>query len=267
MAIIKKNTSVNPYEFDTDSNGFPVFTRKNIAFLQALIENDSDYRISYDYDNEKFESSYAGLLEKYGVSKEPIIMEGIVKSIDKFNATHLASEGPSGGGRGIKLTVDAILQIEDLEDRLKNKDDNIVVEIAHAVKNQTGKNKVNFSFATKFCAYTSLGALKEDNYCIYDTVVQNILPYYIYIYLNDDGYYRTNRNGKNCSIIEEKYKTSTDYEGYRKLIDRLIDSIEEDINYRIRYKDFDNLLWYYFKGDDSRIDRAMRCLPIKKRQY
>ena len=64
MAIIKKNTSVNPYEFDTDSNGFPVFTRKNIAFLQALIENDSDYRISYDYDNEKFESSYAGLLEK-----------------------------------------------------------------------------------------------------------------------------------------------------------------------------------------------------------
>lgn len=265
MAIIEKNTSVNPYKFDTDSNGFPVFTRKNITFLQALIENDSDYRISYDYDNEKFESSYAGLLEKYGVSKDPIIMEGIVKSIDKFNATHLASEGPAGGGRGIKLTVEAILQIEDLEDKLRNKDDNIVVEIARAVKNQTGKNKVNFSFATKFCAYTSLGALEQDNYCIYDKVVQNILPYYIYTYLNDDSYYRTNRNGKNCSIIEEKYKMTTDYEGYRKLIDRLIDSIEEDINYRIRYKDFDNLLWYYFKGDDSRIDRAMRCLPIKKR--
>ncbi len=52
-------------------------------------------------------------------------------------------------------------------------------------------------------------------------------------------------------------------EKYRELIDRIINKIEEDIGIRISYKDFDNLLWYYFKGSDSRTKKAMALLPHK----
>ncbi len=261
MEKIKKKR----YEFDTDQYGVPIFTKKNLDFVQALIENDSKYRILYDHDNEKFEESYVGLLEKHRVSNDSEIMKKIVKSIDKYNSTHLASEGKSGGGRGIDITVKAILKIDDLKGKLERKDDDIVKEIALAVKNEKQKNKVNFSFATKFCAYTSIGALKQDNYCIYDTVVQNILPYYAYVYLSNDRYYRTNRNGKNCSTIETQFKENLNYKGYRELIDDIIASIKKDIESEVTYQQFDNLLWYYFKGDNGRIESAMKHLPQKNK--
>lgn len=31
------------YEFDLDQNGFPVFSDKNIAFVNGLVNNDSNY--------------------------------------------------------------------------------------------------------------------------------------------------------------------------------------------------------------------------------
>ncbi len=263
MEVIKKCISNDPYVFDTNVDGIPIFTQKNLKFLHAIIDNDSNYRNSQDDTDTYFETSYAGLLKKHSITDDPIIMEQIIKSIDKINSTHLSSEGHSGGGNGIQITLNRIMKIDNLKHKLETKNTDIVVSIARAVKDTTNKNKINFSFATKFCAYTSIIALEKDNYCIYDTVVQNILPYYAYIYLNDNSYYRTKRTGENCSNIESQFKQNLDYSGYRNLIDRIIDKIEEDIGTRVSYKDFDNLLWYYFKGTDSRIKKAMSLLPKK----
>lgn len=263
MAIIEKHISTNPYVFDTNVDDIPIFTQKNLNFLHAIIENDSNYRSSQDETDAYFSTSYVGLLKEYGITNDPDAMEKIIKSIDSINSTHLSSEGHSGGGNGIKITLNRIMEIDNLKYKLETKDADIVVLIARAVKDDTNKNKINFSFATKFCAYTSITALGKDNYCIYDKVVQNILPYYAYIYLNDDSYYRTKRTGENCSTIEDQFKKNLNYSGYRDLIDKIIDKIEEDIGLKVSYKDFDNLLWYYFKGTDSRTKKAMSLLPKK----
>lgn len=35
--------TANPYQFDLDQNGVPLFTDKNIAFVNGMVENDSNY--------------------------------------------------------------------------------------------------------------------------------------------------------------------------------------------------------------------------------
>ena len=266
--MFKKLITSDPYILDTNEDGFPIFTKKNLSFLNAVLDMDSNYRDSQDSTDSNFKNSYAGLLKENGVPKDFDLMESIVKSIDKINSTHLSSEGILGGNQGIQITTSHILKIDKLEERLSNKDAKLVSLIACAVKNETQnsthpKNKTNFSFATKFCAYSSLHALNQDNYCIYDKVVQNILPYYAYIYLEDDSYYKTKRTGENCSIIKELFQDTVDYKGYRDLIDKIIEAIETDSGLKISYKDFDNLLWYYYKGTETRIKKAMKLLPAK----
>lgn len=38
--------AANPYLFDLDQNGFPVFSDKNIRFVQTMIDHNSSYDIA-----------------------------------------------------------------------------------------------------------------------------------------------------------------------------------------------------------------------------
>lgn len=55
-------------------------------------------------------------------------------------------------------------------------------------------------------------------------------------------------------------KSAKDYCRYKELIDRIIDNAEKITGYRATYKELDGLLWYYFKGEDSRIKEAANCI-------
>jgi len=279
------------YEFDVDENGFPTFTEKNIKFLNAILRYDSNYSTSIETESLEYDQNYAGILErtkerffvfptertylgtKLGSGKrnseadedgyEKDDLYRVIETIDKINSTHLASEGPNGGNRGRINTVNKIRKINDLKERLKEKDPELVYEIA-----EMGGGKTNFSFATKFCSYVCRHALDVDNYCIYDEVVQSVLPYYAYMYIDGNEYKKlykrvSGKNARNKSTVY-KFKEEKDYEGYRDIIDKIIRGIYEKVGTKVTYSEFDHMLWYYFKGLKSKTEKAMQCLDGEK---
>lgn len=252
----------NTYKLDLDQNGFPTFTQKNIAFITAMISYDSTYS----------KASEKGGYES--IFQEPDFwdfknLDMAIISLDRINSTHLASEGhKKGANQGREITAKYIRESigsEILKQRLINKDPQLVNEIAAAVN-----TKYNFSFASKFCAYASRFALRMDNYCIYDNIVQAILPYYYYIYVDGDGYrklYKTNLSGNNQSIVETKYREKSNpngYDAYRQCVDDIIAGIRQKCGITVTYSQFDSVLWYCYKGSESKIQNALNCLSKNK---
>lgn len=278
----------SPYEFDTDENGFPTFTKKNIVFLDAILRYDSNYSTSSDKNNAEYQNSYAGILEKddffdFAASEDPEKKDElgnpvddlyrVIVSIDKINSTHLASEGKKSEGqseknnKGRAKVAAAIRAIggQELKKRLEQGDASLISEIA----SERVGGKHNFSFATKFCAYVSIHALKQDRFCIYDKVVQSVLPYYGYMYIDDfcrryGDLYKTVKGSRNDSLAD-CYKNQDNYGAYRALIDEIISGVSKKVGERITYADFDHMVWYYFKGSESKVQEAMNKLPRKDR--
>lgn len=289
LSVDKKES---PYEFDTDQNGFPTFTQKNIDFLNGILRYDSNYSTFSDKNNYEYQSSYAGILEQgdffnfsdsassteFDELKNPIDnLYRVIVSIDKINSTHLSSEGNSSKSeksvekrnKGRAKVAQAIRNYggEQLREALKKGD----TEIIDVIADPSVGGKHNFSFATKFCSYVSIHALRMDNYCIYDEILQQVLPYYAYMYIDDfdNTLYKTvkptKRNGnltRNESLVST-LKQNKDYSGYRELIDKIIAGVKEKIGVSITYADFDHMVWYYFKGSKSKIISAMEHLPDK----
>lgn len=311
--IIKKSDS--HYKFDTDKFGFPTFTKKNIEFLNAILQYDSNYRSSSgEYQLHKNDQNYANTIKEYEESYAWILQNKeidffnsfkklypnlnekdnkdklgkpidalykVIESIDKINSTHLAAEGTiKKKNKGREIVAERIREIggehgEKLKERLKSKDKDekakLVKEIATAVE-----TKLNFSFATKFCAYVSTHALNDpDNFCIYDNVVQSVLPYYAKMYVDESIYeekkyselYKTVKSTKANekkphyeSLVEKKYRNKDGYKGYMELIDDIIEGIETKTGEKITYQDFDHMVWYYFKGSKGRVRDAMAAL-------
>lgn len=255
MLNLKIDCKKSPYEFDLDANGLPALTKKNFEFVKVLIENDSNYRAP----NDKSKNYKLILQEGFPKTYEEILL--VVKLIDKYDSTRLSSEGRCFGNfkNGREITakkIEDLLNNCDLEGQLRKGCSEPVHLIANAVNEEhiktlgIDKGRYNISFATKFCAYSSLYAFNKDNYCIYDSVLSNILPYYAKMYCNE--------NISNISI-----KTLEDYKKYKSIIDNIICSAEKMTSYKSSYKEFDDLLWYYFKGENSRIKEAKKCLKGK----
>jgi len=162
--------------------------------------------------------------------------------------------------------------------------------------NEIKKNPVSrytFSFASKYCTYMARAIFEkkkgEDGYCIFDKVMCDILPYYAWVYLGNKG----DKDDKGAYIREKKRKTDivgeqqpipsskiksrikdvfankndSKYEDYRNLIDDIIHAAEclycreyPGKQCHITRKDFDHLLWYYFKGGNPEIERALKLV-------
>ncbi len=252
MCVFKISNNANQYEFDLDVNNMPALTEKNFLFVKALIENDSNYRAPNDKSK-----NYKLLLESsFPKTYEEILLT--VKLIDKYDSTHLSSEGRNfkRHNKGREITAERIkdlIDTDNLEEELLKGCTEPIHVIANAVNESHLKvlgvegGKYNISFATKYCAYVSLYALKEDKYCIYDRVLGEILPYYAKMYCNE--------NIKKITI-----KNQSDYNDYKTTIDKIIAGAEKLTGYKASYKQFDDLLWYYFKGERSRIRKAKECL-------
>ena len=269
--IIGNKELADYYAFDL-KNGFPFFTPKNLLLVDALIRYNSNYSVTADKSHPEYKESYSYILEN---KKDKFFnfdgyeLEKVVRSIDKINSTHLTSEGnslPKGATHnGIMKTVNRIKEINNLKERMINADPEVVFEIASAVD-----TKYNFSFATKFCAYVSEIALDiTEGYCIYDDIVQAILPLYIYHYVDKETAIRNckiiNKNKPNIRIESNvsRFKSKTNQNGYREyreLIDSVIKGIENKDGIKVTYSEFDHMLWYYFKGSKRRIEIALKTL-------
>lgn len=218
------------------------------------------------------------------------LIEKLVAIIDKANSTHQSSEGPKGeeqqkkeGNFGRERTARYIAKIDDFKNRINDCDPELVDEIA---KNAISDDQLygmsakyvlggryTFSFASKFCTYVSREISPEaDAYSIYDKVVRTILPYYAFVYLGDseitkldwnkdlkpskDPYYLFGSKDKFGKNVKGKW----DYEEYANLIGKIIEANERLTGKNISRKDFDHLLWYYYKGNVPKLREAREAI-------
>ena len=304
----QKNFKISgkPYIFDEDKNGFPAFTPINFERINFIIHHDSNYRPLKEDGSDSISETIKNRIRKdkniedYSCDYDDILE--VVRVIDKLNSTRQSSLGPKikwekdqksnqdKDELGRKITACYISTIENFYKRLEEGDPKLVDDIAKkAISPESTKKaieagkieesgwneeKINsvsrytFSFASKYCTYMARAIFEgkngEDGYCIFDKVMCDILPYYAWVYLKE------NHLKKKSSKIPEEFaaKGNGNYEGYRKLIDRIIQRAElifgreypKDPFYRISRKDFDHLLWYYFKGGNPTIKDAMELV-------
>lgn len=251
------------YELDMDDNNMLKLTEKNVRFIETAIKIDSSYRNASNKNNTDSAWNYV-LSNKNNIQGNKEVIKEICRRIDKENSTHLSVSGTKKGEKnntGIDDTADYIASIQNLKGRLEKGDTNLVKEIAIRSSNYTDVNngiKNNFSFASKFCAYMCSflfeGEKEQDNYVIYDGVLANVLPYYEWRYLGNKEY--TSNNGK--SLIDSKIRKQLKYEKYKELIDNIRENGEKE--YTLSRREFDHILWYYYKGAKEEIDSALKMI-------
>lgn len=258
--------TANPYQFDVDQNGVPLFTDKNIDFVNGMVENDSNYNQT---DREDVRKLFEGMFDD-DPRKRMACIGRAVYEIDNENSTHLTAIGrhkvndimkkldlkpmvvekmPDDGEEekiitgGVLFTSQIINGIEDLKERLNEGDDRLVSEIAHASKTYLNEahaadvNKSNFSFATKFCHWTCQYLKLGDKYCIYDKVVASVFPYFVDNYASGElaswDCCRTKRvkgakgSQELVSTIENYKKDDDGYTKYRNLYDAVLEGINK----------------------------------------
>lgn len=235
----------NPYKFDLDKNGLPIFSKKNTLFMQAIIDNDSNYSNDREESFSKQFSYFPKDLDE---------LEKAIKLIDKENSTHIYV---NGWFDKLKSYLDEY-GIENLGNDVESGNQ----EIVNTISTIGGSN--HFSFATKFCAYCNRSCFQKDDYSIYDSVLEEILPYYAFVYLGKkdekgEKLWYINKNSKESSRVRKLYYNK--YKDYHKLIGDIIESAKIiNDNQDLTRKDFDNILWYYYKGRNDRQIKAKECL-------
>lgn len=321
--------TANPYLFDLDQNGFPVFSDKNIRFVQAMIEHNSSYDIADEklvrkmygdvlggdedaikqavYYTNKVNSTHLAVL---GKRYSDAVKAGEIKNVDpeidipqleeKYKES--SEKGNSSNSRkskwlltgGAALTARGIIEnkmklIEALKSDPNGGGEGGDAEAVHLIaryaqnylrdEGLTDFKKNNVSFASKFCHHTCIKGKLGDRYCIYDSVVGEVLPYYVWAYSD-----RTDIDNMSYSKLKKLISdyvnddSPSGYQKYRKLYRSVCDGINlwrgehsNEFSYEspsdssltiktvedsIGFQKVDRLIWYYFKG--RRLDDAKK---------
>lgn len=142
-----------------------------------------------------------------------------VSLIDLTNSTNI---GRHINKISLSELVELILSIPDFDVRLAQGDPELVNQIARC------NGRVNFfSFASKYCTYHNVDVYGRDDYSIYDSVVQDALPYYI---------------PKLTKATVKKWRTTCNYTAFCDCIGNLLD--QNNIHTPFRRRKFDHFLWY-----------------------
>lgn len=228
--------------------GLVKLSQKNVAKVEAIIQNDSAYIKSSDKDA-CVQGGYKGstaywmvrlkriLLDAESVADEYYddVLSNAIHAVDRDNSTHLNADGV---GRDEMLDRIKKIPRPQLVEYLKYPREskyhliNVLSQATHP-KDSKYKPRTNLSFASKFCHYACFylfeGEPAQDNYSIYDNVVLRVLPRYC-------DYYK----------VSKPRSFARDYLVYQTTIDEIINAAGGHIS----RNGFDHLLWYYFKGRD-----------------
>lgn len=248
--IISEIALSNRYDLALDEQEMVVLSKENVAKVEAMIRNDSDYINAGSVDslnNRKGSTAYWVMKLKQVLGRtcelsDREVIENLVCAIDRENSTHLNSDKV-----GIAQMTDRIMTVlhTNFVDLLKNpgKEYKMISLLSAPTivpkEDTRHKQRQNYSFATKFCHYTSFylfeGESEQDNFSIYDYVVKSALPYYAQKY-----------------DIAFKTKDVKVYPKYIGIIDDIIKASKSGIS----RNGFDHLLWYYFKGRMHLLDNT-----------
>lgn len=302
---------LDAYRFDLDQNKFPVFSDKNLRLVWAMVENDSAYNsVEPKTVKDAFQEALKGntkyikqavyLTDKVNSthlatlrSADMDILEAN-KTKKKFSDVlegnfNDEDEDESELKNGRFMTAWEIINDKvNLNRLIKAGDEQAVYRIAHYsekyAKEQLGIEivKNNFSFASKFCHYACVNGLEEeklgrnrDLFPIYDSVVTQVLPYYIWVYsdkVEPSKHGRCKTKYRTLEKLLEDCRSNDDpagYQQFRSYYDNVIKGIDRwreangqsglnvpEIGEKgeLSYRHVDRLIWYYFKG--RRLDDA-----------
>ena len=119
-----------------------------------------------------------------------------------------------------------------------NFDERVAVGDATLIS-ELARNEINlFSFFSKYCLYHNFYVYEQDDFAIFDGVMQNHVGAFISHYEYEGKVYRSSQI-KNCI---EKMHVTYDYEGYLGLIDSILES--NGIQSKNRRRKFDWFVWY-----------------------
>lgn len=168
------------------------------------------------------------------------VMYYTVSAIDRENSTHLNADGV-----GREEITERLLSIDKADLIVFLKTPNISTDsykLISIISNTTNptqadyKPRTNYSFATKFCHYACFylfdGAPEQDNFSIFDNVLEKALLKYIKKYQLD------------YSVANFKK-----YDKYLEAIEAVIcESEQKGHGDKVSRNGLDHLLWYYYKG-------------------
>lgn len=121
-----------------------------------------------------------------------------------------------------------ITEIKNIDRRIEKGDPSVVNEIAKCVHKETKQELVNlFSFASKFCHYHNRYGYGKDDYSIFDSVVQAVLP----VYFDDITHSQI-----------ENWRKDYQYEKFNQFIGDKLGDLKIPIEGK-RFK-LDHFLWY-----------------------
>lgn len=158
-------------------------------------------------------------LKRFPTNTDVTIVAMKVGLIDITNSTHVSQHKSLISA--VEL-AECIVEIKDIDNRIKNGDPEVVNEIARSNGN------INlFSFATKYCCYHNKNLYGRDDYSILDTVLKESLPKYF-----EDI----------TSSQIKKWVVSFDYKSYNDYLTRKLDEL--GINVPFRKRKLDHYIWF-----------------------
>lgn len=192
------------------------------------------------------------LLKKYPDHSNKSAVETKVKLLNLFYST---------GIQATNKMSDNILSIDDIDTRLFNGDKSLIAQIA--TLDFEGKERFNYSFATKYCAYH-----QPTKFPIYDSIVamtfislftKNLLPKFKYTPRKSSAK-ETFTKGE----FAEKLKK---YDFFVEVYDYFMDLY--DLKEYFTYREIDSYIWGAFKvaGADFQIEKMAQLDMSKIVEY
>ena len=204
---------------DLDNNKLVALTLRNANAIEALIEQDSNYP-----PNAKRTFDQIGKNANFSLDD----FRKIIYQIADDNSTHTATPSREAIARYIYSPTTRFLE------RLGKPDYSLVDDINDYVfANVTlpsGRKAHVLSLSSKLCRYLEEWLWGNDNFAVYDSVVRNLLPYYI----KQRGLTLTVNLGKSTyqQFMEEFNKISN--------------------GNKVRKHSIGHIIWYSYKDDPIR---------------
>ena len=220
LSIKKAKLSLSVY-LGSDSNGLLALTKENADIIEIIIASDIRYR------RKKTKKSFTIAFTNLKSIKRTTL-EDIIKTIAASNSTRTSLQD-------IKLFCDYILDSKNcFWNKLSEGDISLPDDITNYVVRSGGKK--HKSLASKICKYLSLWRYGKDNYFINDSIVRQVLPYYLL----------------NYKVVKKHTLTNLDlydYKDLHNLLDSLLKTINSKNKSSLSKHELDHLLWYFYKNN------------------
>lgn len=216
------NNLLSSLNYIGQGNNLLALNSHNANLIDNAIKHDINYE--YKFRDEIFKTISISNLVNYKLSKlDKDNLLFLFVLIDLEYSTNIRSKAKE---EMINLRNYAIEPSNKFFERLKQGDFKLVDDMAKSTNGDIRK-----SFASKVCRYLSLNVFNNDFYYAYDTIVKDVLPYYLHYF--------------NVGTLNEakKWYNELTYEQFHKEMEEMKAKACPNLT-RLQ---MDHILWYSYK--------------------